>query len=83
VFVASDSTMSFDLSGSGAEPIVNPCFVIKGWGGDQRAALQVGTEDGSNVRQGIVRDVVGTRTMIIWLTFSSNSRQRFTISRSS
>jgi hypothetical protein len=73
--------MSFDLSGSKKEPIVNPCFVIKGWGEDQRATVKIDSEDASNVRQGIVRDVDGTRTMIIWVRSSSTSRQRFTISR--
>jgi hypothetical protein len=79
-FVARNSTMSFDLSGSNKEPIVNPCFVIKGWGGDQRATVKIDSEDASNVRQGIVRDVDGTRTMIIWVRSSSTSRQHFTIS---
>jgi hypothetical protein len=79
-FVASNSTMSFELSGSNKKPIVNPCFVIKSWGGDQRAMLKIDSKNGSDVRQGIVHDVDGTRTMIVWVPFSSTLPHCFTIS---
>ncbi|HEC43311.1 MAG TPA: LamG domain-containing protein [Bacteroides sp.] len=61
---------SFSLQGSETEPIVNPCFVIKDWGSQSLADLEINGEKiipDRNFRQGIIRDTDGTETMIIWI----------------
>jgi len=61
---------SFSLKGSEKEPILNPCFVIKDWGNQSLASLEINGEKkfpGTDFRQGIIRDTDGTETMIIWL----------------
>ena len=67
---AKGPAMSFKLQASKASPVVNPCFVIKNWGSNAKAALKINGETvkpGKNFRQGIVRDTDGTRTLIVWV----------------
>jgi len=62
--------LSFNLEGSEKEPILNPCFVIKDWGSQSLAYLEINGEKkipGKDFRQGVIRDTDGTETMIIWL----------------
>ena len=48
---------------------MNPCFVIKRWDSTDSAQVDVDQtrQTGRQVRQGIIRDTDGTRTLVIWL----------------
>jgi hypothetical protein len=83
-FALNGSSLSFSLDGSDDHPIMNPCFVIRKWGGNQRARLEV---DGSAIapgpgfRQGVIRDTDGTQTMVIFVNRSATSATEFEIQR--
>ena len=70
VMTRKSERLSFGLNGSEENPILNPCFVIRGWGGPSPARLKIGGEAqvaGPGFRQGIIRDTDGTETMVIWV----------------
>jgi hypothetical protein len=59
----------FVLQGTESSPIMNFCFVIKNWNSDFHGNVVVdrnpeGTED--DIKQGIIRDTDGSRTLVIW-----------------
>ena len=70
VMTRESGRLSFGLNGSEENPIFNPCFVIRGWGGSSPASLKIGGQvqvPGPDFRQGIIRDTDGTQTMVIWV----------------
>jgi hypothetical protein len=69
-----ETKISFALDASAKSPVVNPCFVIKNWPGNDKAALKINKkiiEPGKNFRQGIVRDTDGTLTLVVWIKTES------------
>jgi hypothetical protein len=81
---AQSSTMSFKLQASKDSPVVNPCFVIKNWGSNNKAALKIEGKTinpGKNFRQGIIRDTDGTQTMIIWIKAESDEPMKLQFDR--
>jgi hypothetical protein len=76
VLAAAGRPISFTLRGSSDSPVVNPCFVIEHWDGDSAARVTIdgrAVPPGPKLRQGIVRDTAGRRTMVIWLDLESAS----------
>jgi hypothetical protein len=76
--------MSFELQASKDSPVVNPCFVIKNWGGNNKASLKINgktVEPGKDFRQGIIRDTDGTQTMIIWIKAESDEPMKLQFDR--
>jgi hypothetical protein len=74
--------LSFGLNGSEENPILNPCFVIRGWGGPSPARLKIDGRaqiPGPDFRRGIIRDTDGTETMIIWVRQRSSQPLRYEI----
>jgi hypothetical protein len=70
VFKAQATTMSFAIDAGERQPVVNPCLVIKNWREDEVARLKVNgkpVNPGDSLRQGIIRDTDGSRTLIVWL----------------
>ena len=65
--------MSVKIAATEESPLVNPCFTIRNWG--HLGAAQVKTEktDVKDVRQGVITDTDGTKTMVIWLELTSTS----------
>ena len=79
---ARSSELSFALKGSEKRPVVNPCFVIKDWPSDQIAEITVDRGNGSilaKVRQGLTWNTQGSRSLIIWLEYQSESTMKFEI----
>ncbi len=77
---------SFTLAASKAQPVVNPCFVIRNWGGDADADVALDGKKrplGPAHRQGIIRDVDGSKTMIIYLELEKEKPVSVTISGAS
>ncbi len=77
---ASD-TIQFNLAASEDQPVLNPCFVIKHWGSSALARVEINQtkQTGNHVRQGIIRDTDGTRTLVIWLTQTSTRKTHYKI----
>lgn len=68
--------------GDEVTPILNPCFVIRGWGGPSPARLKIGGEvqvADPGFRQGIIRDTDGTETMVIWVRQRAFQRLKYEI----
>jgi len=82
VMVRESERLSFGLNGSEENPILNPCFVIRSWGGPSPARLNIDGRaqiPGPDFRQGIIRDADGTETMIIWVRQRSSQPLRYEI----
>jgi hypothetical protein len=76
VLAATARTVSFSMQGSEDTPVFNPCFVIKRWESDAAARVAIDgkpVQPGKTFRQGIVRDVDGRRSVVIWLELNSIS----------
>ena len=74
-------TITFSLNASEDNPVLNPCFVIKNWSSNAKARIEIDRKkktDGS-VRQGIVRDTDGTRTMVIWIKQTLDKKTSYKI----
>jgi len=81
----SSDPLSFNLNGSGSNPIHNPCFVIKNWGGNESAEITINSvpqSPGPDFRQGIIYDTDGTETMVIWLDYDATATRTFEITKS-
>jgi hypothetical protein len=84
VLAAKASTMSFRLDASDDNPIINPCFVMKNWGGSEKAGLKVNGKtvpEGKDFRQGIVRDTDGERMLVVWVKAESEKPMEVSISK--
>jgi hypothetical protein len=75
---AIENQISFVMNASEKYPLVNPCFVIKGF--KSKADISI---DGNktNIRQGIVRNTNGERQLIIWMEYESKKPVHITISK--
>jgi hypothetical protein len=83
-FTLHGSSLSFSLGGSDDHPIMNPCFVIRRWGSNQRAGLEVDgntIDPGGDFRQGVIRDTDGTQTLVVFVDYSATSVTGFEIKR--
>jgi len=81
-FLAEGGPISLTVNGTGENPIVNPCFVVKQWNRDQTASLRINGKtvtDGPGLQQGVVRDVDGSQTLVIWTRFESEADAVFEI----
>jgi hypothetical protein len=74
-------TIVFSLAASEDNPVLNPCFVIKHWGRASAARLEIDQkkQTGKHVRQGIIRDTDGTRTLVIWLEQTTTQKTSYRI----
>jgi len=82
IFVSSADTMSFTLNASAESPLDNPAFVIKGWGSNNQAIVTINGETSNDVQQGIVWDIDGTQTLVIYLPMTADSAQNISIGKS-
>ena len=60
--------------------LVNPCFTIRNWGHKGAAGVKATGMDLKDIRQGVITDTDGTRTMVIWLAVVANSTMTLSIS---
>jgi hypothetical protein len=80
--IKQEDNFSFRLLGSEQSPIVNPCFLVKNWGSNKKAYLSINgktTPAGKKLRQGIVRDTMGNRALVIWIEYKSEEPTEFSI----
>jgi len=84
VIAASDAKISFDLVASSKSPVVNPCFVVKGWTSRRDARIKLNgktLKSGPGLRQGTILDTDGKPMKIIWLQITEDEPIRIEISR--
>jgi len=82
LMAATDSKISFKLRASQDTPVINPCFVVSNWGGENKASLTINgrpVRPGRNFRQGIIIDSCGKNTMVIWVKYEADSPIEVTI----
>ena len=66
------SELSFSIACSKKQPMVNACFVVKGWGQKTTGTVKV---DGNTdmVKQGVFKDTDGSNTLVVWVEKESTS----------
>jgi hypothetical protein len=80
VLKAVEEEMALVVDASEDHPMVNPCFVIRNWNRNSGVELTVNGEAmpiGTEARQGIVRDVDGSWTLIAWFNMESSDAVDF------
>ena len=81
-FISAGGPISFTINSTGEQPIVNPAFVVKKWNRDRTATLSINGEavhEGPGMQQGVIRDVDGSQTLVIWTEFESEADAAFEI----
>jgi hypothetical protein len=82
VLTKRSAAISFSLEGSEDSPILNPCFIIKNWGADSKARIKINNKNlsaGGKIKQGIIRDTDGTKTLVIWIEQKSYEKVLYDI----
>ncbi len=82
VLTKKSAAVSFTLEGSEESPIMNPCFIIKNWESDSKARIMINNKNqaaGGKIKQGIIRDTDGTRTLVIWIEQKSYEKVLYSI----
>ena len=82
VLSATGPSPTFRIAAAPANPLVNPCFVVRNWDLENAALLEVngvGQNGGPQFRQGIVRDTTGRKSLIVWLELQSMAPITFTL----
>jgi hypothetical protein len=82
VLTKRSAKISFNLEGSEDSPILNPCFVIKKWESDSKARIKINNKNlatDGKIKQGIIRDTDGTKTLIIWIEEKSYEKVLYNI----
>jgi hypothetical protein len=75
---AKENQISFALDASEKSPVVNPCFIIKGW--NKKAEVLIDDKplpEGKNFRQGLVRDTDGKLQLVVWIQKDSTKKIKF------
>ncbi len=79
------TTLEFTLQGSSGSPIVNPCFVIENWWGDDSDVwLSIDgqrIDPGPDFRRGIEKDANEVSSLVIWIKKDSTSLINITIAK--
>ncbi len=78
--VAEKETMTVKISATEDSPLVNPCFTVRNWGHGGPAQVKTTGAGLKDLRQGVITDTDGTRTMVIWLELAANSPMTISIS---
>jgi hypothetical protein len=75
---AESNIISFTLMGSKKSPVVNPCFVIKGWGNLASVSIDGRNTKSQNIiRQGLIRDTDGNLQLIVWVMMETENTTHF------
>ncbi len=78
--VAEKETMSVQIAATEESPLVNPCITVRNWGHHGAARVKTTGAEAKDVRQGVIIDTDGTKTMVIWLELTSTSAVTVNIS---
>ena len=70
VIQAQKQKISFTIAASTSNPLHNAAFVLKGWNSNKNASLKFNGEE-QPIKQGIIRDTNGSKTLVIWVEILS------------
>ena len=67
------AVLKFTLQGSSGTPIINPCFIVQGWGSSQAGLIIDGQkiEPGGDFRQGIETSLDQVSSLVVWISKES------------
>lgn len=82
-FTLEKNSLSFNILGTHKSPIINPCFVIKNWNSEEEAIVKIDSKIFGNVKQGVIRDVDGSQSLVLFLPFESEETAYFEIIKAS
>jgi len=76
------SELKFAMAGSDNSPVINPCFVIKGWSAKQLTLTVDGKElrRGPDFRWGVETDANGVSSLVVWVRKTASKSMQFRIS---
>ncbi|MBA7588673.1 hypothetical protein ES708_30738 [subsurface metagenome] len=76
IIQGNDEKLVFELNAGNENPLVNPCFVVKGW--KNKAVVSVNGVPLSNdkCRQGLVRDTNGNLQLVVWLRLEEKQKTK-------
>jgi hypothetical protein len=66
IFEAESSNIYMEILCNEEKPLVNTCFIFKHWGEKNTANVKIDGKE-ENVKQGLVRDIDGSYTLVLWL----------------
>jgi len=75
-FKLEEGSLSFTIESSSLQPVIHPCFVIKNWKPEDLATVWINGEainTDTDLRQGIIRDVDGTQTLVVWTKIEADT----------
>ncbi|MEM8894683.1 MAG: DUF5018 domain-containing protein, partial [Bacteroidota bacterium] len=78
-FTRSGADITFTLEGSNANPVYNPCFVIKNWSSSNPSTLHINGIPSTDFKQGIIYDTDGTQTLVIYAPIEASATTTFAI----
>lgn len=76
------SALEFELGASEESPVVNPCFLVKGWG-DADVTLKIDAQPigrGKDFRFGHVRGRLGGPDLVVWIDLDSTKTVKMSLS---
>lgn len=80
LLVAEKEALSVRIAATEESPLVNPCFTIRNWGHHGAAQVKAQGAGVKAVRQGVMLDADGTKTMLVWLELAATADVTVTIS---
>jgi hypothetical protein len=57
----------YEMNAEDEKPLVNPCFVVKGWENEAVVSVNGVTLSNDKCRQGLIRDTNGNLQLVVWL----------------
>ncbi|MEM8893266.1 MAG: LamG domain-containing protein [Bacteroidota bacterium] len=73
--------INLEIQASEEQPLINTAFVVKGWGSNKNATISMNNQP-VDVKQGITRDIDGSKTLLIWIEHRSMENTSIGISKS-
>jgi len=84
VLKAVENKIALRVDAGEKHPIHNPCFLIRNWKRDSVASIGINGKtppQETDVRQGIVRDIDGSRTLLVWMNMKAGEPVEFSFER--
>ncbi len=74
--------LSFGIKASDKRPLVNPCFILEHWQGEDLPEIRINGEKSTDIRSGLTRNTLGELRLVIWAELRSTTFTQFEISGS-
>ena len=84
ILTALEKEFSFKVIVADERYLLNPCFVIRNWTKNSKAIVTVDgmtISHGPDFRQGIIRDLDGSWTLVVWIRMQTGKSTEFNFSQ--